>query len=151
MAAGSSEDEAGLQLRKEQRCGRDGGEARYWAGAPAERIQSVAPRQDQEHDEQRNDEHDPNRREHEVSVAYANSKQAVAVAFSAQTGQSPVTGASDKVQIMRSISAMQASGHVQQNGTGSIVPALAKNARTGQPLSRNGKRNHAGRATRPLS
>ncbi len=117
-----------------------------WAGAPAERIQSVAPRQDQEHDEQRNDEHDPNRRQHELSVAYANGKQAVAARFSAQTGQSPVTGAGDKVQGMSSISAMQAAGHDQQNGTGSIVPALAKNARTGQPLipEREGKSRRAG-------
>jgi len=39
---------------------------------------------------------------------------------------------------MRAVSAMQAAGHDRPHGTGSIVPALAKNARTGHPQFRNG-------------
>jgi RHS repeat-associated protein len=37
---------------------------------------------------------------------------------------------------------MQAAGHDKPHGTGSIVPALAKNARTGHPLFRIGKEKH---------
>jgi hypothetical protein len=43
---------------------------------------------------------------------------------------------------------MQAAGHDEQHGTGGIVPALAKNARTGHPLFWNGKENTKGWATR---
>jgi uncharacterized repeat protein (TIGR03803 family) len=38
----------------------------------------------------------------------------------------------DEVQMMRAVSAMQAAGH-RTHGTSGIVPALAKNARTGHP------------------
>jgi uncharacterized Zn-binding protein involved in type VI secretion len=44
------------------------------------------------------------------------------------------------VQVISAVGAMQAAGHDKPHGTGSIVPALAKNARTGHPLFRNGKR-----------
>jgi RHS repeat-associated protein len=37
---------------------------------------------------------------------------------------------------------MQAAGHNQPHGTGSLVPALAKNARAGHPQFRNGKGKH---------
>jgi hypothetical protein len=37
------------------------------------------------------------------------------------------------VQMMGALGAMQTAGHDQQYGTGSIVPALANNARTRHP------------------
>jgi hypothetical protein len=40
---------------------------------------------------------------------------------------------------MSAVTAMQAAGHDKPYGTGSIVPTLAKNARTGHPQFRNGK------------
>jgi hypothetical protein len=40
---------------------------------------------------------------------------------------------------MSAVGAMQPTGHDKPHGTGSIVPALAKNARTGHPQFRNGK------------
>jgi hypothetical protein len=43
------------------------------------------------------------------------------------------------VQVMGAVGAMQAAGQDKQYGTGSIVPALAKSARTGHPEFRNGK------------
>jgi len=59
MAASRGDNEAGRQLCKDHRCGRDRVEHRYGASAPAEGIQSVAPEQEQEHDQQRTDEHGP--------------------------------------------------------------------------------------------
>jgi hypothetical protein len=67
------------------------------------------------------------------------SKEAVAATRRPQKRQSPVTRASDKVQVMNAVSALQPAGPVQPHPTGSIVPALAKNARTGHPRSRYGK------------
>jgi hypothetical protein len=46
------------------------------------------------------------------------------------------------VQVMSAVGPMQAAGHNKPHGTGSIVPALAKNARTGHPLFWNGKGKH---------
>jgi RHS repeat-associated protein len=43
---------------------------------------------------------------------------------------------------MSAVGPMQAAGHDKPHGTGSIVPALAKNARTGHPLFRIGKEKH---------
>jgi hypothetical protein len=37
---------------------------------------------------------------------------------------------------------MQAAGHNKLHGTGSLVPALAKNARAGHPQFRNGRGKH---------
>jgi len=51
----------------------------------------------------------------------------------------PIAGASDKVQVMGAVTAMQSCRHDQAHTTGSIVPALAKNARAGHPQFRNGK------------
>jgi hypothetical protein len=57
-----------------------------------------------------------------------------------------VARASDKVQVMGAVGAMQATRHDKQNGTGSI----AKNARTGHPRFRNGKEKAGkGRAISP--
>ena len=53
MAARRSHDEAGRQLCKDHGCWRDRLEARRGTGAPAEGIQRVAPRQEQEHDQAR--------------------------------------------------------------------------------------------------
>jgi hypothetical protein len=46
---------------------------------------------------------------------------------------------------------MKATGHDKTYGTGSIVPALAKSARTGHPLFRNGKGKHKGPGHPPSS
>ena len=73
---------------------------------------------------------------------FQNRKEAVAAARRAQKGQSPVTRTGDKVQMMSPIRAMQAAGHDNAHRTGSIVPALANNARTGHPQFRNGKERH---------
>jgi hypothetical protein len=70
---------------------------------------------------------------------FQNREEAVAAASGAQKRQSPVAGAGDKVQVMRAVTAMQTAGHDKPHDTGSIVPALAKNARTGHPQFRNGK------------
>jgi hypothetical protein len=48
------------------------------------------------------------------------------------------------VQVMSAVGPMKATGHDKTYGTGSIVPALAKSARTGHPLFRNGKGKHKG-------
>jgi uncharacterized Zn-binding protein involved in type VI secretion len=57
-----------------------------------------------------------------------------------QKRQSPAAGTGDKVQVMSAVGAMQAAGHDKEHATGSIVPALAKSARTGHPAFRNGKK-----------
>jgi hypothetical protein len=46
---------------------------------------------------------------------------------------------------------MQAAGHDTPYGTSSIVPALARSARTGHPLSWIGNGKHGSRATRPIN
>ena len=46
------------------------------------------------------------------------------------------------MQVMSAVGAMQSAGHNKPHGTGSIVPALAKNARTGHPQFRNGMGKH---------
>jgi hypothetical protein len=51
---------------------------------------------------------------------------------------------------MRIVGAMQTAGHDKSHGIGSIVPALAKNARAGHPQFLNGKQTSPElRATRP--
>lgn len=50
---------------------------------------------------------------------------------------------------MSAVGAMQAAWHDKSHGTCSIVPALAKNARTGHPRFRNGKRTTAERVGHP--
>jgi Domain of unknown function (DUF4329) len=52
------------------------------------------------------------------------------------------------VQVMSAVTAMQAAGHDEPYGTGRIVPALAKDARTGHPSSRTGRKTSESRATR---
>ena len=86
------------------------------------------------HDDVAND-HEP------VSLAYLlqNREEAVAAASRIEKRQSPVARASDKVQVMRAVGAMQSAGHGKIDSIGSIVHALAKNARTGHPEFRNGK------------
>jgi hypothetical protein len=79
---------------------------------------------------------------------FQNREEGIAAARRAQKRQSPVARGSDKVQVMSAVGPMQAAGHNKPHGTGSIVPALAKNARTGHPLFRNGKGNTESRATR---
>jgi len=71
-----------------------------------------------------------------------NREETVAAASCAQKRQSPVARAGDKVQMMGAVSAMQTAGHDDPHGTSSIVPALAKSARTGHPQFRNGKEKH---------
>jgi hypothetical protein len=83
-----------------------------------------------------------------LASLFQNRQEGIAAARRAQKRQSPVARGSDKVQVMSAIGAMQAAGHNKPHGTGSIVPALAKNARAGHPLFRNGKVNTEGRATR---
>jgi hypothetical protein len=70
---------------------------------------------------------------------FENREEAVARARGIQKRQAPVAGESDEVQMMSAVGAMQADGHDKQYPTSSIVPALAKNARTGHPEFRNGK------------
>jgi hypothetical protein len=50
-----------------------------------------------------------------------------------------IAGTGDKVQVLRAAGAMQTAGHDKYQGIGSIVPALAKNARAGHPQFLNGK------------
>jgi hypothetical protein len=84
-----------------------------------------------------------------LASLFQNFKECIAAERAAQKRQSPVARGSDKVQVMSSVGAMQAAGHNKSNSIGSIVPApsassgqaLAKNARTGHPLFRNGKEN----------
>ncbi len=66
-------------------------------------------------------------------------EEAIAAVRGVKKRQSPVTGTGDKVQRMSAVSAMQTAGHDKAYGIGSIVPALAKNARAGHPQFRNGK------------
>jgi len=73
---------------------------------------------------------------------FQNREEGIPAARGAQKGQSPVARSSDKVQVMSAVGAMQSAGPDRPHGTGSIVPALAKNARTGNPQFRNGKREH---------
>jgi len=59
------------------------------------------------------------------------------------------------VQVMGTVTAMQAAGH-KSHGIGSIVPALAQNARAGHPQFRNGnviseRVGHPPRASCPLT
>lgn len=77
-------------------------------------------------------------------------KEAIATARAVEKRQSPVTGAGDKVQVMRTVTAMQAAGHDKRHGTSSIAPALAQNARTGHPHSETGREMRKAWATRPL-
>jgi hypothetical protein len=77
-----------------------------------------------------------------LASLFQNRKEGIAAAHAAQKRQSPVARASDKVQVMSAVGAMQAAGHNKLHGTGSIVPALAKNARAGHPRFRNGKGKH---------
>ncbi len=79
---------------------------------------------------------------------FQNLNEGITASRSAEKWQSPITRAGDKVQVMRAVGAMQAAGHDKPHRTGSIVPALAKNARTGHPQFRNGKGKH-GRAGHP--
>ena len=80
---------------------------------------------------------------------FKNGKETVAGSCGVQKRQSPVARPSDKVQVMSAIGAMQTAGH-QAHGTSSIVPALAKNARTGHPQFRSGKRNQISKAGPPV-
>jgi uncharacterized repeat protein (TIGR03803 family) len=63
-------------------------------------------------------------------------------------GQPVVGETSNKVLVMSAVGAMQAAGH-KSHGIGSIVPALAKNARAGHPHSQNGKRCETQRVGHP--
>jgi hypothetical protein len=45
------------------------------------------------------------------------------------------------VQVMRAAGAMQTAGHDKYQGIGSIVPALAKNARAGHPQFLTGSKH----------
>jgi RHS repeat-associated protein len=76
-------------------------------------------------------------------------EEAITAARRAQKRQSPVTRTGDKVQVMSAVGAMQAAGHDKTHRTGSIVPGLAKNARTGHPRFRNGKKTVPGRPGQP--
>jgi TPR repeat protein len=93
--------------------------------------------------------------DHHEAVALAclfqKREEAIAAARAAQKRQSSVAGAGDKVQVVSAVGAMQAAGHDKQHGIGSIVPALAQNARTGHPEFQNGteKQGLKGWATRP--
>ena len=71
--------------------------------------------------------------------------EGIAASRRTEKWQSPITRAGNKVQVMSAVGAMQAAGHDKPHGIGCIVPALAKNARTGHPQFRNGKEKH-GRA-----
>jgi len=80
---------------------------------------------------------------------FQNGKEAVAAARSTKKRQPPIARASDKVQMVSAVNAMQTGRH-RSHGSGSIVPALAQNARTGHPEFRNGKgKTTKGWATRP--
>ena len=77
-----------------------------------------------------------------LASLFQNHKEGIAAARAAQKRQTGVARRSDKVQVMSAVGPMQAAGHDKPHGTGSIVPALAKNARTGHPLFRIGKEKH---------
>jgi hypothetical protein len=76
-----------------------------------------------------------------LASLFQNREEGIAAARGVQERQSPVARGSDKVQMMSAVGAMRAAGHDQPHSTGSIVPALAKNARAGHPLFRNGREN----------
>jgi hypothetical protein len=89
---------------------------------------------------------------------FQDGEEAVASSGRIQKRQSSVAGTGDKVQVVRPIVRCKPLG-ITAYGIGSIVPApstssgqaLAKNARTGHPQSRNGKQKtvQKGWATRP--
>ena len=64
---------------------------------------------------------------------FQNREQAVATACGAQERQSVITRATDKVQVMGAVGAMQATGHDKQNGTGSIATRPCKKRKDGAP------------------
>src|SRR3954469_594328 len=66
-------------------------------------------------------------------------KEAVAAARRTEKRQSPVARPGDRVQVRCSVSAMQSAGPHHTYGMGSIVPAIAKSARTAKPQFRNGE------------
>jgi hypothetical protein len=77
-----------------------------------------------------------------ISDAYLfeNREKAVTAARSAQKWQSPITGTSDKVQVMRAVGTMQAAGHGKPYGIGSIATRPCQKRKDGAPTIRNGKR-----------
>src|ERR1700692_4859915 len=82
--------------------------------------------------------------DHDEAVALAslfeNGEKSIAGFVGSKKWQSPITRAGDKVQVVSAVGAVQAGGHGQFYGIGSIVPALAQNARAGHPQFRNGKK-----------
>lgn len=77
-----------------------------------------------------------------LASRFQNRQEDMAAVRGAQKRQSPVARGSDKVQVMSAVSAMQSARHNQPHGTGSIVPALAQNARAGHPQFQNGNGKH---------
>jgi len=69
---------------------------------------------------------------------FENVEEAVAAARGAEKRQSPIAGANDKVQVMRSASAMQSARH-ETDGTDSIAVHPCKERKDGAPTFRIGK------------
>src|SRR5450755_1367393 len=72
---------------------------------------------------------------------FQNGEETVAGPRRTKKSGSPVVRTSDKVQVVRAVSAMQAAGH-KAHGTGSIVPALAKTQGRGTHGSVTGRNQH---------
>src|SRR5262249_30440881 len=98
--------------------------------------------------------HDHISSDHEaVALAsfFKNGKDAVTRTTGAQFRPSVITGTGDKVQMVSAVSAMQSGRHRKTIVQAFVVPALAKNARTGHPFPKMGKRATVkGWATRPV-
>src|SRR5208283_1125193 len=79
---------------------------------------------------------------------FQNREQAVAAGGGAKKRQAPGARASDKVQVMGTVSTMQSTGHTKP-----IVPAASypplQNARTGHPQFRNGNEKRDRRMGHP--
>ena len=77
-----------------------------------------------------------------------NREKVVAAAGGVQKRQAIITRTGDKVQVVGAVTAMQTAGHDTLMVQASLLPALAKNARTGHPFPRLGKKQTKGWATR---
>jgi hypothetical protein len=64
-------------------------------------------------------------------------------------GRQPITGTGDKVQVVGSVGAVKSGWHEKPMVQAEVVPALAKNARTGHPRSRLGQSEKKDRVGHP--
>jgi len=89
--------------------------------------------------------HDISHNHESVSLAYLfeNREEAVAAVGAVQKWQSSIAGTGDKVQVMRTVSAMQAAGHGTSHGTGSSDTRPCKKRKDGAPTVSERERKDA--------